>query len=174
MTREYSVLSPRHLMGVLTWAHAPIILVGADGTGKSTLCNATRMRTFHYTRGNAKEWLAGNAAWALKMNQYDLFDRHPVIDWPVYEYAFGNMTREQMAEWLTRPHVIAELSGKTVLWLTHRFVEPSIERGDLPEAVEHAGNVANAYRLFFRLMVESPTLFNVHVIEEGSYDEFDE
>lgn len=174
MTRNYSILSPRHLMGALTWAHTPIILVGADGTGKSTLCQATRMRSFHYTRDNAKDWLDGNAAWAQKMSQYDLFDRHPVIDWPVYEYAFGNMTQEQMAEWLTRPYVIAELSGKTVLWLTHRFVEPSLERGDLPEAVEYTVKVPNAYRLFFRLMVESPTLFNVHVIEEGSYDELDE
>jgi hypothetical protein len=40
--------------------------------------------------------------------------------------------------------------------------------------VEHSDKVANAYRLFFRLMVESPVLFNVHVIEEGSYDELDE
>ena len=152
----------------------PLIVVGSDGTGKTTFCKdfceKHGMNCFHYTRENAKHWLEGDRKWAKEMAQYHVFDRHPVIDWPVYEYAFGNMTKDQIAEWIETERVQYLLSYAGVLWFKHKYVQPSVERGDLPEAVQFAEKVDEGYELFFELLKQTKVPFNVYAVTQKEND----
>lgn len=65
------------------------IVVGADGTGKTTLIKkAVNKRVFKFGRENVDLYFHGDKQKLL--DNYDVFDRHPIIDYTLYNIARDN------------------------------------------------------------------------------------
>lgn len=65
------------------------IVVGADGTGKTTLIQkASNKRVFKFGRENVDLYFHGDKQRLL--DNYDVFDRHPIIDYTLYNIARDN------------------------------------------------------------------------------------
>ena len=127
----------------------PVIVVGCDGTGKTTLIEEAHgeKEVIKFTRESAADWESNPdpKAWSI-------YDRHPVIDWPVYEAVRIPDTDETMlfAYWLDRPTVADVLSRVTVVWLTHQYAKTS-EGRDLDFVVGKDDRIQEMYEKFFAI-----------------------
>lgn len=127
----------------------PVIVVGCDGTGKTTLIEEAHgdKEVIKFTRDSAADWESNPEpkAWSI-------YDRHPVIDWPVYEAVRIPETNETMlfAYWLDRPTVADVLSKVTVVWLTHQYTKTA-EGRDLGFVVGKDDRIQEMYEKFFAI-----------------------
>jgi GTPase SAR1 family protein len=140
----------------------PVIVVGCDGTGKTTLIEDWhgKKEVIKFTRETANDWDSNPEPKAGS-----IYDRHPVIDWPVYEAVRIPGTDETtlFAYWLDRPTVADVLSKVTVVWLTHQYTKTA-EGRDLDFVVGKDDRIQEMYEKFFAIAKAKDVC--MHVIKE--------
>lgn len=152
------VADRNNICALVRWEKSPVILTGADGTGKTYLAAqlCTMKPLFKFSRETAPLWLDPRSIFHTPgvKDYYKLYDRHPVIDWPVYQSVFECEDPVQVcSQWLNEPRVLAELRGKTVVWLRRRYITPNKER-DLEFVAKGIGKVIEAYHTFFDILFD--------------------
>lgn len=140
----------------------PVIVVGCDGTGKTTLIEEWhgKKEVIKFTRESADGWEANPDP-----KPWSIYDRHPVIDWPVYEAVRIPDTDEAnlFSDWLDRPTVADVLSKVTVVWLTHQYTKTA-EGRDLDFVVGKDDRIQEMYEKFFA--VAKAKNVSMHIIKE--------
>lgn len=150
-------MTEKEIFDIMVESRYPIIVVGADGTGKTTLIEDVKRfdplkHSFKYSRDNAQKWLDSEVGLE---EDYDIFDRHPVIDWPVYESVRQRDTcsekayRKRVKLWLSLPKVTETLRCKLIVWLRNRHIEAK-EGRDLDFVIGQQDYIDHQYEIFFQ------------------------
>lgn len=168
-----SMVEPR--LGLDEGIVRKVIVVGPDGTGKTTFVNQLAEAfedtygrpcpTFHHNLHTGIAWYAsmgkGNGFAAsmegnlLSKNWY-VYDRHPAIDYPVYERAIrggGTFAEDHPSDypsrpystWFMRPVVRSAIIDAIIVVLRDQKVKPSVERGDPDDVVERLDGIRKEY-----------------------------
>lgn len=142
-----------------------VILVGPDGTGKTTLADSisrgisarlhVKAPVFHHDYATGLAWFKSmnvKSGYAKTMegdlsHTWIVYDRHPAIDFPVYDMALrgGNFVRPYITDiystpynkWFKIPVVREALEDAIIVLLQDQKVDPSDDRGD-PEGIKSA------------------------------------
>lgn len=150
----------------------PVILAGADGTGKSYIAQQLYMQkhVFKFCRKSALMWTSGWEDFKVVEDCFDLYDRHPVIDWPVYQAAYEGwdvpQTIEEIHSWVHSAKVQETLRGKTVVFLNRQYTAPSVERGDPETVIQNAMCIRRAYLIFYKALEALPKGRDIRIIWE--------
>lgn len=140
-----------------------VILVGPDGTGKTTLADIISKRIsakfdveapiFHHSYDTGLAWfksVKGRYGYAKIMegdfaHNWVVYDRHPAIDFPVYDMVLrgGSLMEPYLTDlydtpydkWFKLPTVRRALENAIIVLLQDQQVEPSADRGD-PECIQ--------------------------------------
>ena len=142
-----------------------VILVGPDGTGKTTLADSisrgisaklnVKAPVFHHDYSTGLAWFKSMnvpSGYAKTMegdlaHSWAVYDRHPAIDFPVYDMALrgGNLVKPYITDiystpynkWFKIPVVREALEDAIIVLLQDQKVKPSTDRGD-PEGIQDA------------------------------------
>lgn len=150
-----------------------VIIVGPDGTGKTQLAHeisreiSSRLKVkapiFHHDYATGLAWFKSMnvpSGYAKTMevelaNSWVVYDRHPAIDFPVYDMALrgGNLVKPYITgiystpynKWFKHPVVREALADAIIVLLRDQMVKPSADRGD-PEGIQDSlGSLREQY-----------------------------
>lgn len=148
------------------------IVVGADGTGKTTLINnkAQRQRVFKFHRDNVHLFFNGDKNKLI--SNYDIFDRHPIIDYKLYDVARDknishlNVHQEIKSLNLFNDNFYNDIvKYKNIIWLKKPKINILSENNRDPDWVkDNIKKIYLAYESFFFELKKHP--IDITIYEE--------